>query len=187
MIYSTVLETDRLLLRPPTIGDAPRISRLTSDWDVAKTTLNIPHPNTLEDVEAFIGRIAEGIEAGNDYTFALFQKDSGDLIGMMGIHRNSRHDRAEIGYWVGKDYWGQGYATEACQRIVRFGFETINLNRVEASYFVHNPASRRVMEKADMTFEGIKRQYFRRTCEAMNYDEYVDVGFCGLLRQDWEG
>lgn len=187
MIETITLETDRLLLRPPTINDAARISELTSDWDVAKTTLNMPYPNPVEEVEAFIGRIAEGIAGGNDYTFALYLKETGDLIGMMGIHRNVRHNRAEIGYWVGKAYWGNGYATEACQRIVRFGFDELDVNRVEASYFVGNEASRRVMEKAGMVFEGIKPQFFRRTNESNHYDQYVDVGFCGLLRQDWHG
>ena len=187
MNETITLETDRLLLRPPTVDDATRICELTNDWDVAKTTLNIPYPNPVEEVESFIGRIAEGLTTGNAYTFALCLKEMGDLIGMMGIHRNERHNRAEIGYWVGKAYWGNGYATEACQRIVRFGFEELALNRVEASYFVGNEASRRVMEKAGMTFEGIKPQFFRRTNESNHYDEFIDVGFCGLLRQDWPG
>ncbi|MCB9461544.1 MAG: GNAT family N-acetyltransferase [Anaerolineaceae bacterium] len=186
MIYSTVLETDRLLLRPPTIGDALRITSLAGDWDVAKTTLNMPHPYEVSMAEDFIQHIADSWDTGEDYTFALYLKTSGDLIGMMGTHPNLRHSRAEIGYWVGKEYWGQGYATEAARRMVRFVFEDLGLNRIEASYFVGNPASRRVMEKAGMTFEGIRRQYMHRVCEAKNYDEYTDTGFCGLLREDWQ-
>ena len=98
----------------------------------------------------------------------------------MGIHPAPEHDRAEVGYWIGKPFWGRGLATAALRLLLQFGFETLQLNRIEAGHFDYNPASGRVMEKAGMRFEGVRRQY------VWHRDRYKDVRWYAILREDYD-
>ena len=81
---------------------------------------------------------------------------------------------------LGVPFWGHGYMTEALKRLIQYGFEEHNLNRIDANYFIFNPASGRVMEKAGMTFEGVLRQRFIKD------ENTIDVGVCSILREEWE-
>jgi RimJ/RimL family protein N-acetyltransferase len=174
------LETDRLILRPPSLDDAPRIRELAGHREIAATTINIPHPYPEGAAEEFIENVRAAHDEGRGYTFAITRKTDHLLVGMIGIHPRPAFRHAEIGYWVGRPYWGQGYATEAARRMVAFGFQELNLYRIYASYFTDNPASRRVMEKAGMRYEGTLRQHYLR------FDHFHDVGFCGILRDEWQ-
>ena len=175
-----VLETERLRLRRPELDDAPAIQHLASDERIARTTSNIPHPYPDGLAAHFITTITHPAwESGKDYTFAVTRRESGALIGMIGLHRENSN-RAQMGYWVGVPYWNNGYATEAARRVIAFGFEDMGLHRVYAHYFVFNPASRRVMEKAGMTYEGLLRGHLEKN------GVYIDTGVCGIVREDWE-
>jgi [ribosomal protein S5]-alanine N-acetyltransferase len=175
----TRLETPRLLLRPMEYTDAPRIYNYMQDREIAYNTTLIPYPYPAGAAEAWMQQTWEQASSGNSYTFAVVLKAEGCMIGSMGIGLNENHHRAEIGYWMGKRYWGQGYASEACRRIIQYGFEPLGLNRIQAGYFTRNPASRRVMEKAGMRYEGVLRQY------VFKWGEYVDLGYCSILQAEW--
>lgn len=171
------LETQRLILRQPTLNDAPAIQTYVSDWEVAKTTLNVPHPYPADGAREWLRQQFESPQPDH-YHFVICLKDA-RLIGSINVVITPRHRRAEIGYWIGRPFWGQGYASEAARQIVEFCFEELDLNRVHANYFAENPASRRVMEKAGMTFEGMLKQHFFR------WSKYIDVGICGITREEW--
>ncbi len=175
-----ILETERLILRPLMLSDAPLMRELAGHSDIAATTLHIPHPYPEGAAESFIESLAESAEKGSNFTFGIIHKRDAQFMGMIGIHPVAQFDRAEIGYWIGVPYWGQGYTSEAARRLVAFGFEELKLHRIYASYFIPNTASRRVMEKAGMTYEGTLRQHVKR------FDRYYDLGFCGILRDEWE-
>ena len=175
-----ILETERLILRPLELKDAPTIRELAGHPDIAATTLNIPHPYPEGAAEAFIQSLTDSADAGTNYTFGMVRKADDQLVGAIGIRPVAQFDRAEIGYWIGVPYWGQGYTSEAARRVVDFGFETLKLQRIYATYFSHNVASRRVMEKAGMTYEGTLRQHVKR------FDRYYNLGYCGILRAEWE-
>lgn len=175
------LETQRLLLRPMVYTDAPKIYEYMQDRDIAYNTSLIPYPYPVGAAEAWMEQTWEQAASRESYTFAVVLKAEDRMIGSMGIGQNAAHNRAEIGYWMGKRYWGQGYASEACRRLIQFGFEDLGLNRIQASYFTRNPASRRVMEKAGMRYEGVLRQY------VFKWGEYIDLGFCSILRSEWGG
>jgi [ribosomal protein S5]-alanine N-acetyltransferase len=180
MTDDPVLETERLWLRPLTLADAPVIQSLVNDRRIAETTLNIPHPYPENGAADWIRRIRERRAQGyTDYTFGIDRKPDMTLIGVISIHVWRDH-RAEIGYWVGVDYWGQGYMTEAARRVICFGFEDLHLHRIIARYFTRNPASERVMQKVGMTFEGIMRQHL------LKWGEFVDVGCYSILRSEYE-
>jgi ribosomal-protein-alanine N-acetyltransferase len=173
----TILETERLLLRPLLLSDAPTIQALAGHPDIAKTTLNIPHPYPDGAAEAFIQKTRENTEG---YTFGMVRKSDQQLMGAIGIHPEPRFSRAEMGYWIGVPYWNQGYTSEAARRMIEFGFRELKLNRIYAGYFSDNIASRRVMEKAGMIYEGTLREHMERM------GKFHDLGYCGILRREWE-
>ena len=84
-----------------------------------------------------------------------------------------------MGFWIGMDWWGKGYATEAAQEVIRYGFEHLKLNRVYAHHMVRNPASGRVLEKVGMKREGLLRQRVRK------WGVFEDVVLMAILNEDW--
>jgi RimJ/RimL family protein N-acetyltransferase len=141
---SVLLETERLLLRPPRAADISHFMPLISDFEVSKNLSRVPYPYTEDDACAFIVKVAPGHAAGTDYAFAILLKADGLFIGMCGIHPSLDW---EFGYWLGKPYWGSGYATEAGWRVVNFAFDDLKAERVNAGWFHDNPASGRVLAK----------------------------------------
>lgn len=139
------LKTERLVLRQPVITDAARMSKLLSDMDIARMTCTIPYPYLPLAAEFWIMQHAASRRLGTSYGYAI-TKDGGDIMGIMDLFTNDDGDK-EIGYWIGKPYWGNGYITEAAQAIVDEGFRTFDVDYIDAGYFYDNPASGRVLEK----------------------------------------
>lgn len=139
-----VLETERLLLRPPRARDIGQLVPLIRDFDVAKNLSRVPHPYTEDDACDFMIKASVGWVSGEDWPFSIVRKADGQFIGMGGLHPARGW---EIGYWIGRPYWGCGYATEAAARLVEFAFDQKGAERLKASWFHDNPASGRVLEK----------------------------------------
>jgi RimJ/RimL family protein N-acetyltransferase len=137
----TPLATERLNLRPVEKGDLPAIVRLAGDSEVAEWTVSIRHPLTPKQVNEWLAECrGEG-----EYAFAILRKGEDGLIGVVGLTVGDGGESAEIGYWVGRDYWGNGYATEAVRRVLLYGFGVLGLSQVDASVFPGNGASIRVL------------------------------------------
>jgi [ribosomal protein S5]-alanine N-acetyltransferase len=179
VIFPT-LETERLTLRRLELTDAARVRDLAGQPDIAATTINTPHPYPEGAAETFITQTHEAAENGLDYTFAIVPKGEVGLVGCIGLHLAPPHQRAEMGYWMGRPYWRHGYTTEAARRVVRFGFEDLHLNRIMASCFRGNFASARVMQKAGMTYEGTLQQHFLR------FGQFHDAEYYAVLREEWQ-
>jgi len=173
------LYTKRLHLRPFRLDDAPVVQKLAGDIAIAEKTTNIPHPYEDGMAEEWISTHKELYDRGELANFAITSRDKGDLIGAIGLIIDQPHDKAELGYWIGKPYWDLGYCTEAAEAVVKFGFERLQLNRIHASHFAHNPASGRVMEKIGMTYEGTLRQHVKK------WDKYIDLKIYSLLRSEF--
>jgi ribosomal-protein-alanine N-acetyltransferase len=154
------------------------VERLAGDRLIAETTLNIPHPYPPGAAEAWIARHRAEWARGDAVNLALERKDDRALLGAIGLRVERDHARAEIGYWIGVPYWGQGYATEAARALIAYAFGELGLNRVYAYHFTGNPASGRVMEKAGMRLEGELRQHQRKG------GEFRDSRLYGILRAD---
>jgi ribosomal-protein-alanine N-acetyltransferase len=172
------LETRRLILRPFELSDALRVQLLAGDRAVAATTKNIPHPYEDGMAEKWIGSHQEHVEKDRLVTFAIVLKDGGELIGAIGLTLNLAQERAELGYWIGKPYWGCGYCTEAGHAVLGYAFDTLCLHRVHAHHLSHNPASGRVMQKLGMRHEGRSCQHIKK------WGEFVDVEAYGILRSE---
>ena len=151
------LATERLILRPLQRTDAPAFARFAGDWAVASMTSDIPYPFSETQALAWLkpvrGEVRFGIER------------EGHLIGGAGFYRR-RSGVAELGFWLGRPWWGQGYATEATQAIVRYGLEARRLPGFSSAHFIDNPASARVLLK--LGFEPVGRGQI--TCAARGHD-----------------
>ncbi|MDQ8732043.1 GNAT family N-acetyltransferase [Bradyrhizobium sp. LHD-71] len=145
-----VLETERLVLRRPTLADVKAIARLANDRRVAQNTSRLPHPYGVSDAEAFVETIAT---QPRDATFLITRE--GDPIGVAGIDL-AKVAAPEIGYWLGVPHWDQGYATEAARALIDYAFEEFGSTELRAGARVVNPASRRVLEKCGFQWTGVE-------------------------------
>lgn len=174
------LSTDRLVLRPFALQDAPRVRELAGEWEIAETTANIPHPYEEGMAEEWIATHKEAAEESQAVSLAIELQPDGPLIGAIGLRLHLAHEWAELGYWIGKPYWNRGYCTEAAREAVRWGFEELDLNRIQARHMSKNPASGRVMEKLGMIREGVLRQSLKR------FGSIEDAIMYSILREEYE-
>ena len=170
--------TDRLILRPFTLADAPDVHRLVGDWDIASTTLLIPHPYEYWMAEEWIGARQSQFDLGQQVNFAITLRSSESLVGGISMAINQTDEHGELGYYIGKPYWNNGYATEATQAVITYGFAVLGLRRIFAAHFARNPASGRVMQKAGMIYEGCLKQHVKK------WDAFEDMMYYGIIRVD---
>jgi RimJ/RimL family protein N-acetyltransferase len=174
------LTTERLILRPFELADAARVQQLAGVREIAEMTGHIPYPYPDGAAEEWIATHEMEWKRGDGITFAIVGRDTGELIGAIGLTIRAENHRAELGYWLGVPYWNHGYTTEAARAVIRFGFENLRLNRVYASHFARNPASGRVMQKSGMQYEGTLRQHFVR------WNNPEDLVYYGILDDEWK-
>ncbi len=155
------LETERLRLRHHRPSDAPAIATLLDDWAVVRWLSEVPFPYTAADAEEWIEQSRRARIAGRDYQFVVTRAEDGVLIGHIGLRIAINGKLGELGYWFGRPFWGQGYATEAAQAVIAFGFLDLGLERIQAGYHPANLASGRVLVKAGLMTDGIKTIHFR--------------------------
>jgi len=164
----TKLETERLVLRPFRSADADEFARLSGDWAVASMTSDIPYPFSPTQALGWLRPVR------GEVRFAI--ELEGRLIGGDGFYRKPS-GVAELGFWLGKPWWGQGYATEASRAVIRHGFANPRLPAFSSAHFTDNQASARVLAK--LGFEPIG--HGRIACAARQHD--VDVVMYWLDRQ----
>ena len=174
------LATGRLVLRPFALSDATDVQRLAGDYQVATTTLTIPHPYEDGVAEAWIETHEERWASSRHLTLAITTEVEG-LVGAVSLQQRPPHRRAELGYWIARRFWGRGFATEAARAVVAYGFRELGLNKIDAHYLARNPASGRVMEKVGMAREGILRQHI------VKWEEPEDVVMYGILASEFHG
>ncbi len=173
------IQTERLVLRPFEESDAAAVQRLAGARQIADTTLNIAHPYEDGMAEAWIATHAGQFAEGSNVVFAIVDRESDELAGAIGLKTESAIQKAELGYWVGVPYWSRGYATEASEALLAYGFEQLGLNRIAAQHFTRNAASGRVMQKIGMTYEGTLRQGTRK------WGKFEDLDVYSILREEW--
>jgi ribosomal-protein-alanine N-acetyltransferase len=169
--------TQRLILRPFVLEDAAEVQRLAGAWEVARMTLNVPHPYQNGMAENWIARQPENQSTRN---FAVVLRTTQQLCGCIGLRFDDANATAEMGYWIGVPFWNKGFCTEAASAVVDHGFSTRDLHKVQARHLGCNIASGRVMQKIGMTREGTLRQHVLR------HDEHHDLVCYGILRSEWE-
>jgi len=171
------IETERLILRPLTIADLEDVWAYASDPEVTRFTIFDYHTSRRTTQQWLESALASS--AGENFLFGIEHRVDGRVIGSCAIRAwNREHNLAEMGWALARAFWNQGYATEAVRALIGFGFEHLKLNRIQALCVPAHLASRRVMEKAGMKFEGILRQaeFFKGA--------YQDLALYSILRQE---
>lgn len=152
-----VIETRRLALRSPAAQDVSRLAALANDPDIARMTLRMPHPYSAEDAESFILAVA-GQDPSRAATFLIEHEDHGP-VGVIGLFED-KDPAPEVGYWIGRPFWGRGYATEALEAALVWASKRWKRRALVAGHFSDNAASGRVLEKAGFLYTGEVRQGF---------------------------
>jgi RimJ/RimL family protein N-acetyltransferase len=162
----SVLATERLTLRPPTLADARAIARLADDRRIAVNTRRLPHPYATDDAVHFVRQLADG---GRETAFLI--EHAHEPIGMAGIVWREPNV-PELGYWLGIAHWGRGFATEAARAAIDHFFETFDAETLFANARVSNPASRRVLEKCGFRWTGVALHRFEVLASSAPVDTF---------------
>jgi RimJ/RimL family protein N-acetyltransferase len=171
-----VLKTERLTLRAPWLADVKAIARLAGDRRVAENTARIPHPYGTADAEEFIATVN-----GYDGEACFVVTYGGTPIGICGV--DLREDSAELGYWLGVDYWGHGFATEAARAVIDHAFGDLGHQTLQSGARVSNPASRRVLEKCGFQWTSVRLARIRAINSAAPVDRFrLDHGLWSSLK-----
>ncbi|MCK4907727.1 MAG: GNAT family N-acetyltransferase [Spirochaetes bacterium] len=173
------IKTDRLLLRPFELSDAPQVKELAGDKAISDTTLNIPYPYEDGMAEEWISTHQPKFEAEERVDCAIVLKSTQELIGAIGLIIDKKFNRADLGYWVAKEYWNHGYCTEAARAILDYAFDKLKLHKITAIHIARNPASGKVMEKIGMKKEGLFKDH------VIKCDEYEDIVSYGILNGEF--
>lgn len=175
------IETERLLLRRFIKTDAIYIFRnWANDPDVSKYLTWSAHDN-VENTEKILEAWLNSYDRPEIYNWAIVCRKSGQPIGSISVVAiDEESDKCEVGYCLGRKYWGKGIMTEAFRAVMEFLFFQVGFNRIQAYHHVENPASGRVMEKVGMKKEGHMIQFTRN-----NRGEFVDVDFYGITKDGY--
>ncbi len=142
------LTTRRLVLRQARMADARDIAAYANDLQIAQMTSRIPHPYGLRDARAFLCRAAD------ELVVAITAREDGAFLGLCSLAASDAPGTAELGYWIGRPHWGHGFATEAAQAAIDYGFGVLELAAIEVRCRVINTASRRVIQKCGFGYVG---------------------------------
>jgi RimJ/RimL family protein N-acetyltransferase len=159
-----VLETERLMLRRPTLADVKAITLLANDRRIAENTRRLPHPYLQEHAVEFVRAMADD----NRETVFLIENNHAP-IGIVGID-GRQPETPELGYWLGVEHWGQGFATEAARAVIDFTFEEFDVEHLISGARVANPSSRNILEKCGFQWSGVELHRF----EALGSSTPVD-------------
>jgi len=179
-----ILKTERLILRNIREKDINHLIEGINNIKVSRYLLVVPHPYTKNDAKWWIKECAKKARQRpiKDYNFSIELKSEKKLIGAVGLHNLNRFQgTAEIGYWLGENYWRQGIMYEASRAILDFAFKKLKLRRIDVSVFAENKASNSLVKKLGFRYEGtrIKR------CKAKATGKIHDENVYGLLKGDY--
>lgn len=174
------IETDRLILRKFRLSDAEEMyNNWARDDDVTRYITWPTHKN-IEETKKVVAEYVNDSQRDDYYHWCIVLKETNEVVGSIGAFRLFEDLKLfEIGYSIGKRFWNKGITTEATKALIRFFFEEVGVNRVEARHDTKNPASGRAMAKAGMKFEGILRQ------AGKNNTGIVDMAVYAILKEDW--
>ncbi len=157
MKFKNSLTGQKIKLQFPKPGDAKLVVKKINFKTIARWTSNIPYPYKLADAKKFIIKQKINRKKGSDLVYFIFDKNNSDLIGGIGLHHlDKKNHKAELGYWLTPQRWGEGLTSEAVSLLVDYGFKSLALVRIYAVCFSVNLASKKVLEKNGFIFEGVE-------------------------------
>ena len=155
------IKTERLLLRPLRPEDAEALHRLVNDWAVVRNLARLPFPYPRALADEWIASTRQQIESGTGYHLAITgQEEGSDLVGCIGLRLDLTPRVGNLGYWVGRRFWGHGVASEAVARLARWALANLDLDRLEAHVAEDNQASAAVLRRAGFRESGRGEETF---------------------------
>lgn len=174
------METARLILRRLQLTDAEMMFQNWTSDDKVTCFLRWDAHKTIDETKAMIQQWMNSYQDDSTYYWGMYQKD-GEMIGSIGITITSEYDlKGGLGYKIGSRWWNQGYSSEAARAVIDYMFRNTDIERIDAFSAVNNPASRKVMEKVGMRYEGLLRHYYKTR------DGFHDCTLYGIIREEWE-
>lgn len=180
-IGTKCLETDRLILRRFAMADTQDMFyNWASDAQVTKFLMWQPH-QTIEDTQQYLQSVVANYESGSFYQWAITLKESGAVIGSIGVvDCNEKVNNVHIGYCISRQWWGRCITAEAFSRIISFLFTEVGVNRIDSRHDPKNPNSGKVMQKCGLCYEGTHRQ------SDINNSGICDAAWYGLLKDEYK-
>lgn len=180
-IGTQVIETERLILRPFKYSDDDAMLKYWIADEKIQSLYSEPVYSTKEDVKGLLDKYIGSYQKEDYYRWAIIDKANNECIGQIAYFLvDSKNHFAEIEYCIGSDFQCRGYATEATKAVIDYGFNRINLHKVQICTKTINKPSKRVIEKCGFTYEGTLRDYFY-----MN-NQYVGRLYFSILREEYE-
>lgn len=142
-----ILYTSRLRLRKISADDIPALVKYANNPKVSKYVLNIPYPYQEPDAVFRIGYVHQGFKANNRFVFSIALKEEDAFIGEISLHLDIKQPIAQLAYWIGEPFWNQGIVSEAIARVLAFGFDVLQLEKILATCDAENIGSVKVLEK----------------------------------------
>lgn len=179
------VETERLVLRLPTSDDGEQIFALAhgSPGHPVTSQLLWDGPDSVADCKAWCEQHAASDFYDVGHHWAITAREDANahlMIGIIALRPQGQPGRSDLGYWLGEKYWGYGVMTDAVMGVVDHAFENLNMQRIEASVFVSNPASSAVLDKVGFRNEGTRRG------SAYKHGQWVDEILWAIRRSDWD-
>ena len=171
---NSILESDRLILRPFTVNDVQDVYQYASD-DIVTKYLTWPSHTDISQTE----KVVKEFYMDKPGVYAIELKSEGKCIGCIDLRICEEHDKASFGYVLNRKYWNNGYMTEALKLLIDFAFSKLGLNRIESTHYVGNEGSGRVMQKCGMRYEGKGLQ------EVKIKGIFHDVVHYAILKENW--
>jgi [ribosomal protein S5]-alanine N-acetyltransferase len=180
MIYDAqnkTITTRRLVLRMFEKADAAAVTKLCNNYNIYRNTLYLPYPYSIECALSWIEHHLANFNANKSYEFAVTDKETGKLYGAIALSHNQNFRNGEIAFWIGEEFWGNGYATEAGKALLEFAFIEKRFHKVYARHFKSNPASGKVIQKLGMIKEGVLIDH------VMKENQYEDLVYYGIIKR----
>jgi [ribosomal protein S5]-alanine N-acetyltransferase len=170
-----MIKTKKFILRRFRMSDAGSIVRHANDKLVARYLERLPHPYTLKDAKVWLGKKLKEYKQKNPKEFVFAIDIDGEAVGAIGFHKIIHGHKAEMGYWLGKKYWGRGFMTEIVKHASQYAIKAFKLRRLQAYTFPFNKASMRVLEKNGFKLEGILRKEIKKDNKFLDAHVYAKV------------
>ncbi len=173
--------TKRLYMGEIREQDIPDIVKYANNKNIAKNTINLPSPYSVDHALEWIEMQKNGFESQKQMIFGIKKRDDDAFVGGVSLDLDFQHYKAEMGYWIAEPFWNKGFASEACKEIVNYGFFRLDLNKIYATHFLFNGASEKVLQKIGMTKEALIKQH------VFMGDSFFDVNQYRILREECVG
>lgn len=174
------IKTVHLTLRQIMLDDADMMFHNWASDDEVSRFMRWPTHQNVEETKATIQNWFESYKENRKYHWGICL-ENGEMIGSIGVMITAEYDfKAEVGYSIGRKWWGHGYTSEALKEVIDYMFRQTDIERIEAYHSIQNPASGKVMSKAGMRHEGFAKHKYK------NRDGFQDCNLYGIIREEWE-